>query len=223
RKYGTFVMRSIVCTKQGAAPCEENNNDNKKKINQTLQRKAARLQFRYFFLAHTYELTEVPDKVHFVQSSEAVLRDNLIAPTINLQLGKWGRNFENRSPNNQEIIDFIKRLNAGSFRAFQDSVKTSYYYFGGGVKFETSSVENEDIFPLVLLTIAAMCAHHPTSLTTSYDEAICSAVAKVFPQTYHLYCTSQILNICKENLANVYSGCWKKILDKYDLDENLWL
>jgi hypothetical protein len=94
--------------------------------------------------------------------------------------------------------------------------------------------ELEDIFPSVLLTvsslakcncalltdftessyiwsfqhwIAAMGAHHPTSLTTSYDEAICSAVAKVFPQTYHLHCTSQILNICKENLANVYSGC----------------
>jgi hypothetical protein len=67
---------------------------------------------------------------------------------------------------------FIKRLNAGSFRAFQDSgwqndclihtcwaddkVKTSYYYFGGGVKFETSSVENEDIFPLVLLTVSSL-------------------------------------------------------------------
>ncbi|OEL35346.1 hypothetical protein BAE44_0003641, partial [Dichanthelium oligosanthes] len=57
-----------------------------------------------------------------------------------------------------------------------------------------------------------------------------------------LYCTSQILNRCKENLANIYSGCasfeeefgvcinepifessWKKILDKYDLDDNLWL
>ena len=145
-----------------------------------------------------------------------------------------------------------KMLRILHFHAFQDSgwqkwlrhafwaddkVKTSYYYLGGGVKFETSFVENEDIFPLVLLTvsslakcsvqlciiywfhrillrlvlsvqnwIAAMGAHHPTSLTISYDEAIGSAVAKVFPQTYHLYCNSQILNICKENLANLYYG-----------------
>jgi len=56
----------------------------------------------------------------------------------------------------------------------------------------------------------------------------------------------QILNRCKEKLANIYSGyasfdeefgvcinepetteifesSWKKILDKYDLDDNLWL
>lgn len=71
-------------------------------------------------------------------------------------------------------------------------------------------------------------------------HTIGSAIAKVFSQTYHLYCTSQILNIFKENLVNIYSGCasfeeefgvcinepktteifesgWK-ILDKYGLD-----
>lgn len=94
--------------------------------------------------------------------------------------------------------------------------------------------------------ITAMGSHHPTSLTTGYNEAIGSAITKVFPQTHHRYYTFQILNKCKEILANIYFGCasfedelsvcinepetvemfelgWKKTLDKYDLDDNLWL
>lgn len=90
--------------------------------------------------------------------------------------------------------------------------------------------------------IAAMGAHHPISLSTSYDEAIGSTVAKVFPKTYHIlrYQTFarkiwliSILDVLllKRNLecinepetTEIFKSCWKKILDKYDVDENLWL
>ena len=58
-------------------------------------------------------MTAVPDKVHYIQSNSevvalaktSVLRENLIAPTINLRLRKYGRSFENQSPQNQEIIE----------------------------------------------------------------------------------------------------------------------
>ncbi|KAJ1293874.1 hypothetical protein BS78_01G102600 [Paspalum vaginatum] len=87
-------------------------------------------------LAHTHELTAVPDKVHYIQSNSEVVvlaktrvrRENLITPTMKLQLGEFGRNFENQSPNNEERIEpcpcafglddtqkllgYFKRLNA---------------------------------------------------------------------------------------------------------------
>uniref|UniRef100_A0A0A9BNI3 Protein FAR1-RELATED SEQUENCE n=1 Tax=Arundo donax TaxID=35708 RepID=A0A0A9BNI3_ARUDO len=329
-KDNTFVMRRFVCTKEGSTPCEETNNENKRKRNRASLREGCQAAFEIvkkdqdqwvvskLFLAHTHELAAVPDKVHYIQSNSevvvlaktSVLRENSIAPVLNPQVGELGTNTENQIPNDQELIEpcrsafgvddtqkllgYFKRLNAEnpSFSyAFQVNkndclthafwadakVRTSYYYFGDAVTLETSFVDNEDFLPLVMLMginhhlqsimfgcalltdcteasyiwllqnwITAMGSHHPTSLTTCYNEAISSAVAKVFPQTHHLYCTSQILNRCKENLANVYSRCayfeeefcvcindpettemfessWKKILDKYDLEDNIWL
>nr|TKV91692.1 hypothetical protein SEVIR_9G114000v2 [Setaria viridis] len=296
-KDGTFVMWRFNCTKEGADPCEENNNENKRKRNRAATKEGCKASFEIvkreqdkwvvskLFLAHTHELAAVQDEVHYIQSNSevvvlaktSVLQGNWIAPTMNPQLGELGRNFEELSPNNQEMIEpcrcdfglddtqkllgYFKRLNTENptfSYAFQvdkndclthafwadAKVRTSYCYFGDGVRLETSFVENDNFLPLVLLT--AMGSHHPTSLATSYIEAIGSAAAKVFPQTHLLYCTSQILNRCKENLVNVYSRCasfeeefvvcihepetteifessWKKILDKFDLADNLWL
>ncbi|KAL5219565.1 hypothetical protein ABZP36_020249 [Zizania latifolia] len=324
----TFVMRRFVCTREGATPCEEN--ENKRKRNRAAPREGCQAMFEIvkkdqdkwvvskLFLAHTHELANVPNKVHYIQSNSevvvlaktSVLRENSIAPTLNPQLADPGRNFESQATNDQEMIEpcrsafglddtqkllgYFKRLNAENptfSYAFQvdkndclthafwadAKARTSYYYFGDAVTLETSFVENKDLLPLVMFSgvnhhlqwemfgcalltdfteasyiwlfqnwIAAMGSHHPTSLTTVYNEAIGSAIAKVFPQTHHLYSTADILKRSKDILANIYFRCasfegefygciyepetvemselsWKKVLDKYDLDDNSWL
>lgn len=324
----TFVMRRFVCTREGATPCEEN--ENRRKRNRGVPREGCQAMFEIvkkdqdkwvvskLFLAHTHELANVPNKVHYIQSNSevvvlaksSVLRENSIAPTLNSPLADLGRNFEKQATNDQEIreprrnafglddtqklLGYFKRLNAENptfSYAFQvekndclthafwadAKARTSYYYFGDAVTLETSFVENNDLLPLVMFSgvnhhlqremfgcalltdfteasyiwlfqnwIAAMGSHHPTSLTTVYNEAIGSAIAKIFPQTHHLYFTADILKRSKDILADIYFRhvsferefyvcinepetiemfelSWKKVLDKYDLHDNSWL
>lgn len=94
--------------------------------------------------------------------------------------------------------------------------------------------------------LSAMYGRHPISLTTDQGSAIGAAVAKVFPNTRHRLCKWRILSRCKSKLSDGYSryptlheelqncvikcasaeafeACWKLILDRYDLRENIWL
>lgn len=92
----------------------------------------------------------------------------------------------------------------------------------------------------------AMSGRQPLSFTTDQGNAMGAAVAKVFPNCRHRLCKWHILSRCKKKLADLYSsyptlhdelkkcvvncvtpdtfeGCWRLVLDKYNLRENAWL
>ncbi|KAJ4755699.1 Protein FAR1-RELATED SEQUENCE 5 [Rhynchospora pubera] len=94
--------------------------------------------------------------------------------------------------------------------------------------------------------VTAMGAHHPGSLKTMLDEAISSAVSRVFPETRHRFCLNDMFSKCAKRLANIYSlypsfeeefknainttesieefeFSWNSLLRNYDLGNNNWI
>ncbi|XP_078177593.1 protein FAR1-RELATED SEQUENCE 5-like isoform X2 [Carex rostrata] len=94
--------------------------------------------------------------------------------------------------------------------------------------------------------LSAMGKRHPISVTTDQGSSLASAVAAVFPQTYHRFCRWRIFSRCKNKLSDLYfkfptlheeikscvnepdtvdifEVCWRSLVDKYDLRENEWL
>jgi FAR1 DNA-binding domain/MULE transposase domain/SWIM zinc finger len=94
--------------------------------------------------------------------------------------------------------------------------------------------------------LTGMDKQHPISITTDQGSSLASAVAAVFPQTYHRFCRWRIFSRCKNKLSDLYfkfptlheeikrcvnepdtvdifEVCWRSLVDKYDLRENQWL
>nr|XP_010930351.1 protein FAR1-RELATED SEQUENCE 5 [Elaeis guineensis]XP_029122440.1 protein FAR1-RELATED SEQUENCE 5 [Elaeis guineensis] len=107
--------------------------------------------------------------------------------------------------------------------------------------------ESEASFTWLFETwLALMSGRRPVSITTAYNDAMGAASTKVFLNVRHRFCRRDIFHKCKEKLSNVYlahpsfkaefkkcvsdsenieefESCWKLIMDRYNLKENMWL
>ncbi|XP_047322238.1 protein FAR1-RELATED SEQUENCE 12-like [Impatiens glandulifera] len=106
--------------------------------------------------------------------------------------------------------------------------------------------ESEECFTWVFQTwIRAMSGKHPMSIQANQDLAIQHSIAKVFPETHHLFTLWQMKENQEKHLGHLLSmnnfkceyihcisesqnpgefeSAWNLLLNKYHLEENVWL